>query len=435
MKNSINEFDNIFKEKLADYEEDISPHFWNKLSIRLYGKKIISGVVAILILLFSLIFWITPEQNIAATKQQNDTNTEFVTETDEIYTSETNLNNQITHNINNAFGDTKINTSVKKIKNTSPTRIVKTELIADEVANNTQAELNGLLINSLHISTISYKNTSLIHNNYSTENTALTKPNLRINFSDKQYTTFSRFSFSIEMGYDVSWKYIESDNQYNDFKDYRIENEQTNDNLSFGIKFNYQYKNWIISTGLSYSTISERINYNMKQKVVDPNGGYYNIDPVEIMIYDADLNLVPMVIGYERTWVDEYKYDVYNVVNSNQYNYLEIPISLGYKFNLNKFSICPTAGISFGFLYSASGKLPQMDSIAFSPLGNDSKYLQKSISNINFALSFEYFATPNYGLYIKPFYKQGLNSIYTNYPLSAKFRNAGIKFGINIYIN
>ena len=438
MKNSINEIDSVFREKLLDYVEDVSPTFWKRLSIRLYGRKIISGVTAILILLFGLAFWMTPELNRAAAIEQSHINNKELTPiTNQSKTYETDLNSQIINNTVNASVD--INKDENIITNNKPVlaQSLNEELkpTADVITNNKEVKESMVPKSNNNISNIMSKETSGINSIQVSKKSIFNKQNSSIISPIMQNNTFSRFSFSGEVGYDVSWKKLESDNQYNDFKNYRIENEQPNSNLSFGLKFNYQFKNWIISTGLLYTSISEELNYNIKQKIIDPDAGYYNIDTAWVMIYDMDQNLVPMIIGYERTWVDEYKYEVYNVDNSNQYNYLEIPISLGYMFNMKRFSICPTAGMSFGFLYSASGKLLQMDSVAFTALNKDSKYLQQSISNINFALSFEYSITPNYGIYIKPYYKQGLNSIYTNYPLSAKYRNAGVKFGINIYIN
>jgi len=438
MKNSINEIDSVFREKLLDYEEDISQGFWKRLRIRLYGRKIIGGATAILILLIGLVFWMTPELNRAAViEQSNFNNKELILKTNESKVDEADLNSQVTHNNVNTSVD--INKDENIITNNKPVLAQslneEPEFSVDLISNNEQVKESIIPKSNNNISNIMSKETSSVYSIQASKKSIFNEQNSSIISPNKQNNTFIRYSFSMEVGYDVSWKHLESDNQYNDFKNYRIENEQPNSNLSFGLKFNYQFKNWIISTGLLYTSISEELNYNIKQKIIDPDGGFYNIDTAWAMIYDMDQNLVPMIIGYERTWVDEYKYEVYNVDNSNQYNYLEIPISLGYKFNINKFSICPTAGMSFGFLYSASGNLPQMDSVNFSPLDKNSKYLQQSISNINFSLSFEYSITPNYGVYIKPYYKQGLNSIYTNYPLSAKYRNAGVKFGINIYIN
>lgn len=439
MKNSIHEIDSILRDKLTNYEEDVSPNFWNRLRNKLYGQKITNGIVAIIILLVGLALWMMiPESNNAATINQPTTNyisTNYILD-ETLLNESNNINHEKEIPVESVLQDNQvvqIINSTKQIptipktakENNSETNKI---VIVNEVNHKVNTSSNSNFIIPIEAKQFS----DLLTNKYN--NFILEKESI-YSASNNGFNSNSRFSISLDVGYDMSWIHLSSDEKHEIFKQFRIENESPSSNLSYGLQINYQYKNWVISSGINYTTLSEKLNYQMNYKTIDPDGGYYDIDTAWAMIYDMDQNLVPMIIGYETTWVDEYKYEVYNVENINEYNYLEIPISLGYRFNMNRFSICPTAGMSFGFLYSASGNLPQIDSLRFSPLDKNSEYLQKSISNINFALSFEYSITPNYGIYIKPFYKQGLKSIYTNYPLSAKYMNAGVKFGINIYIN
>jgi hypothetical protein len=186
--------------------------------------------------------------------------------------------------------------------------------------------------------------------------------------------------------------------------------------------------------GLGYTTYGEKLHYQLSETVVDPEGGYFDVDSLWMPNYNAENNYDPILIGYNTTWVDEYKQIFYGVENTNLYHYVEIPVSIGYRFNHNSFSVSPSVGMSLGILYQASGRLLTSNSGAFEDISKNSDYLQSNVNNVSFGLSLEYLVTPNYGLYIKPFYKQGLNSIYKNYPLSASFRNAGFKIGINIYL-
>ena len=439
MKNSNHEIDNILREKLVNYEEDVSPNFWNRLRNSLYGRKLTNGIVAIIILLFGLTIWVMiPESNNAATINKATAN--YITATNNrkeallIESNSTNHENEVQNKsvLKSNEGIHKINSDEQIPTIQKTTKEGKSEINKLVIANDVNSKINTSS-NSNFIVPIEPKQVSNISiNKY---NKFIPEKEPVYSLSANNFNSNSRFSISLEVGYDMSWKNLSSEKEYEIFKQFRVENENPSSNFSYGLQITYQYKNWVISSGLNYTTLSEELNYQITNKLIDPDGGYYDIDTAWAMIYDMEQNLVPMIIGYEITWVDEYKYEVSNVENTNQYNYLEIPISLGYRFNMNKFSICSTAGVSFGFLYSASGNLPQFDSTRFSQLDKNSEYLQKSISNINFALSFEYAITPNYGVYIKPYYKQGLNSIYTNYPLSAKYMNAGVKFGVNIYIN
>lgn len=73
----------------------------------------------------------------------------------------------------------------------------------------------------------------------------------------------------MELGRNISWKSLSGDYQYQNFIDYREANEEIIANTVFGMKFNYHLKNWVFSTGLNYTTIGEKINYNINETVVD----------------------------------------------------------------------------------------------------------------------------------------------------------------------
>lgn len=252
---------------------------------------------------------------------------------------------------------------------------------------------------------------------------------------DKQWlNSHNIFSVSLEVGYILSWSQITSDEQYEGFKNYRIDNERSKVSPTYGLRFNYQYKNWIFSTGLDYFTVTEELNYGINETIVDPDGGYFDIDTLTLFIVGADNNLVPMILGYDKTWIDEYKEVSYDVNHYNKYSYIEIPVSVGYKFCRKRFSISSILGVSLGYLYHASGKLLINQPNGFVDLNKNSMYLNKKITNLNLALSFEYSLTPNYGIYAKASYKHSLSSTYKEYPLTVKPRAVGVKFGINIYL-
>lgn len=437
MENSLNKIDSIIRDKLINYEEDTSHNFWNKLNSRLSGKGIKNVIVVLIAILSGLVFWMMMPELKTETDIENVTHTNIPNITVEpklkvvtngeqkiALSKETTSYNKQTKN-----DKTNDNTTITSDSKTEEEIIVPSGNIYKEHSQNNEYER----ITDYRISLLKTNTTSILSpveaNNFTVGNRDIPGT-----FSDNNLNVTSRFSISMEIGYDISWKQLTSEPQFDDFKNYRIKNEKPVTNLSYGIKFNYHYKNWVISTGLDYTSVGEEINYNIKETIVDPDGGYYNVDPIWANIYDQDNNLVPLLIGYEKTWIEEYKEINYKVESINQYNYIEIPFSIGYNFAFRKFSVCPSAGMSFGFLYSASGSIPQINSTEFIELDKSSKYLQKKVTNFSFGLSFEYLITPNYGIYIKPVYKQGLNSIYKNYPLSGKYRNAGVKFGISIYL-
>ncbi len=440
MENSINEIDDIIRGKLINYEEETSSRFWPRLRGRLYKRRMTSIIIVILAILSGLVFWMMmPEKAVEDIVSINQLNNEKITETpDMLKIDENEINEQI------AIEDKEINTtdSYTNSNEVSKKQVEPSNIIVDKEPQKKEIEIIEINKNSGDIKRDYYKlnqirllSANLLSPN---ESKQLISNNdiedIKYNDLQSSFNTYNRFSISLEIGYDVSWKDLSADPQFEDFKNYRIENEKPATNLSYGIRFNYQYKNWIISTGIDHTSVSEKLYYNINKTIIDTDGGYYDVDTIWVLLYDPDDNLVPMIIGYDRTWIEEYKDINYSVSSTNKYNYIEIPISVGYRFALGKFSISPSVGASFAFLYSASGKLPMPNSNNFVELDSKSSYLQRSITNISFSLGFEYSITPNYGVYIKPMYKQGLNSIYTNYPLSGYYRNAGVKFGINIYL-
>jgi hypothetical protein len=256
-------------------------------------------------------------------------------------------------------------------------------------------------------------------------------------FTENPTTKFNgpgRWSISMEVGYAHAWRIMSAEPQFDDFKNMRIQNERISNPISYDFKVNYQYKNWLLSVGLGYTTYGEKLHYQLSETVVDPDGGYFDVEAIYLNMIDENYNIVPMLIGYEKTWIDTYKVNYFEENDVNKYAYLEIPISVGFKFNFRQISVCPEVGMSFGFLNKASGRLPLNTVPDFVGLEKESAYLKSTTSNFNFGISLEYHLTPNYGLYIQPFFKQGLHSIYKDYPLSVKFQNAGIKFGVSIYL-
>ncbi len=442
MEKSIKEIDNIIKDKLINYEEDPSPKFWSRLNGRLARPRILSALIFIVILMSGLLYYmLMPELDAEIVAEQISINT-------------------ITNIIEQQENDQKIVNSLSEKQKVSE-KVITQSSIRDQENTNIENEQTGVTkgIVENDKKTLIVESESegqvdeIILNDGSRINLIVPKSISNITYDDKNQNQFSkkeiefgsnslvnntyscsRFSLSLELGRNISWKSLSGDSQYQNFIDYREANEEIIANTVFGMKFNYHLKNWVFSTGLNYTTIGEKINYNINETVVDPDGGYFNVDTLWASIYDQHGNWVPMIIGYNKTWVEEYKNENYTIENINTYSYFEIPVLIGYSFHKGNFTVRPSVGLSLGLLFSASGKLPNINPPEFSELSNESNYLKPVIGNLIFDLSLEYLLNENYGIFIKPFYNKGLNSIYQNYPLSGNYNNAGIKIGVNICI-
>lgn len=440
MEKSASEIDQIIRDKVLEYNENPSPGFWNRLSRRLYPNDSFRWTLAIVALLSVLGFWMMKSESKVAEKRLE---TEIIS------------GKSISENISVTSNERKDNEKLKgavsvqeKIVENLPARAIlnlpdpqQDASVQDELVSDNRfpaeafREVHELIV-------LEKKQAAQVNANFISSQDTPQPINNGIGKEEKLFTEnptekfngVGKWGFSIEVGYAHLWRKVSAEPQFDDFQDMRIQNEAPANTVSYDFKTNYQYKNWFLSVGLGYTTYGEKLHYKLSETVVDPEGGYYDVEAIYLNMIDENYNMVPMLIGYEKTWIDTYKVHYFEENDVNKYAYLEIPISVGYKLNYQRISVCPEVGMSFGFLNKASGRLPLNSVPDFDRLDKESAYLKSTTSSFNIGISLEYDITPNYGLYIQPFFKQSLHSIYKDYPLSVKFQNAGIKFGVNIYL-
>jgi len=437
MKNKLDHIDAIFSQiRERETEKILLEKGWSGLRYKLLYSELLSFnfvnvkskyIYLLIFVLFStltptafLIFSNVQKVNLSNTNQSENlnqlkkSNATFIYQNSNVHKYEMPISDKKILSVNNIAIDRAEQIEITKPKNIN---------IQKDIVRNKLIEVTKIAPNR-DINLRTFDSVQII-NNYNFEK-----------YNDNKYwiNSYSRFSISIEVGYNFSMEQITSNSYYDNFKNYRINNESPIITPTYGLRFNYQYKNWVFSSGLDYVTVGEEINYGINEIVIDPDGGYYDIDTLTLYIVGTDNNLIPMIIGYEKTWVDEYKELNYEVNNYNKYSYIEIPVTVGYKYSRQRFSVTTILGVSFGYLYHASGKIPINQPNSFVDLNKNSRYLNRTVSNLNLALSFEYSLTPNYGIYVKTDYKQSLNSAFKEYPLTVKYRNVGVKIGINIYL-
>jgi hypothetical protein len=443
MDKPIKEIDELIREKLINYQEDTSPAFWLRLNTRLSRPRIINGTILSIATLAGLLFWLMmPKPDVEAkilikpiTEQNTTTTTSKQTIESQPGTTP-DINSQA---MNFPITKEQIETINNKIV-TTPIGVAATT--SDKIIVAIKQPTNGLNTQNsallLHDSNQVIKLEPRLVSELITEDEsrALIPENPESSENDQSYMDrflFRNFSVSLEYGQGITRKSFDTDPHLQEFIDFRLNNEEQLVNSSYGIKFNYHHKNWVVSSGLEYTSIGEKLNYNLEETVIDPEGGYYLYDTIWANIIDPDFEMIPMVIGYDITKVEEYKNVKYKIDNVNRYSYIEIPALIGYNFRINQLNIRPSMGLTFGFLYNASGKLPKLDSTNFNEIKYNSIYLKQIATNVVFDLSLEYTINRKYDVFIKPYFKKGLGSIYKNYPLSGSYTNTGVKIGVNIY--
>ncbi len=441
MENSINDIDKIIRGKLLHYEEDVSSGFWKKLNRRLSNRKVISGLIFLIAITTGGVFWmmnLKADSEIITTIDVLDSNNfavSTINKQGDLYQTYINSDSSIdTLYLDNNTSINYENDLTLKPEIEKPKESLSSMLNTVVIESINEVSINGNIEYSINKVTLVKPNElSVKEEPIPIDNSFIPK----IKFDTPNYAeqSISRFSISMEVGIDKPIRTLNSNDEFKDLAQYREDNESVRSGLSYGILFNYHYKNFTFSTGLRYSSIIESLNYNKSKVVLDPNGGYFNIDTISVIIYDENNNQMPLILGYNRTWIDEYMNVDYNVSSKNEYTYIDIPLKLSYGFNSGKFCIEPGIGASLGFMYKAEGLLPVNDSIGFVDISTNSHYLNKFIPSIDLGVNLEYRLLPNYNLYISPFVKHRLKSIYNqNYPLKSTFTNVGVRFGLRIYL-
>ena len=222
---------------------------------------------------------------------------------------------------------------------------------------------------------------------------------------------------------------VNSTADYNDYLNYRNNNETPSLSFSAGMDVQLNIKNWYVQTGLAYSRFNNYRNYNHTFLAYDSLRSYYSNDTTWGWLYDPPDIGKPVVIGIDTVWVP-----VYNDLNEgqNEWNYLEIPLLVGYQFKKSRFSFDIATGFSYGLLINASGNVPALkQENLFTDLSDMDDQINRNQFNYILQLGLSYHLTPKWSIMAKPYYKQNLRSIFNDtYPIDQRFSSFGIKFGL-----
>jgi hypothetical protein len=430
MENEFKDIDQIIREKLIGHTEESSPGFWFRLSARLNKKGGFAALFFTGAIIFGFAFWLI------MTGAENETMPApelTVFSEENIKMEETDIpmpiqKQKINEPENLDLAQSNSATVLEELNKKSPKP--ENEIVKEKAPKSAKiGTKKDVPFNKIE------KKSGIQFLSFNEFPIKIGKAKIPVfEYVNKYPHKRSRISLSVELGLVYSWQVLQSDPETEALKMQRIANEKPISSSVYGLKFNYHYKNWVFSTGFDYSTLGEKLNYNIDRTVVDQDGGYSKVDTIWASVYNPETSWERMIVGYDINWVDEYKNENFTFQNYNRYSYIEVPVSIGYKFSKGRFGFQPSLGLSFGFLYSANGKLPQLDPAAFTEISNESAYLKPMATSLLFGFSAEYQIATKYSLFIKPFFKKGIGSVYQNYALSGSYKRAGIKIGINIYM-
>lgn len=263
---------------------------------------------------------------------------------------------------------------------------------------------------------------------------------------------------------------------------------------TYGLGVNYDYDRLRISSGLAYTAIQEEFNYETHRIETKPivkhnlsENGYfmkivknikykydpqyeqqndtvsrtytvkkseyqnyivvdtiwnYKIEPSWVHVSDS-VRIIKYdtirVVTYDTTYYNSVDTNVYSTYyeNVNKYTYLEIPLSIGYAFTFDKLTLRPTAGALFSFMLNAKGKgisILNREEVYNLP---DAKLPMMNVQvSMLFGLGIEYKLQDNFSVFLHPYYRRTLSSIYKKTsPLDKSLSGIGANFGVAIYFN
>jgi len=116
--------------------------------------------------------------------------------------------------------------------------------------------------------------------------------------------------------------------------------------------------------------------------------------------------------------------------NMNQVKYIEIPLNIGYIFNLNSHQVGISVGISYSVLSQASVSILDKATNTINSYTKDSNFLKKSLWSYNLALSYSYAVSANTSLFVQSGYKKNINSVFSNSTTQQKYHFIDTKLGV-----
>lgn len=427
----MNKLDNFYKEAFAGFEYKTSENFWLKVKMRLFMneyKYYAAGIAAVALIGTVLYLGLSDEKANSIADTNPATNSILGAAQPEIVFSEITENDKIgiqeeiastrpaIHNSNSeSINSTVSQTDVNNYSlNEEPNNTVLTaEVPASIEAKNKREVYSSEFLSAASLLELNNLQPELLYDSASN----LFIPNQKVRFS---------LLMSVSPSYNVA--NLQSMPAYDDVKNYQLAHESSAISYSAGLDFQVTFKKWFVQTGLAYSRFKNNRNYNYSFKAYDSLNSQYVNDTTWGWLFDPPVIGEPIVIGIDSVFVP-----VYNEINegANEWDYLEIPLLLGYNFNKSRFTVNIATGFSYGIFIKAKGNVPSIDEKnVFTNLSDSKNKLNQQQLNYILQVGISYHITPDWSIMANPFYKQNMRSVFDNaYPIEERFRTFGIKFG------
>ena len=429
MKDELKYIDELYKSNLENYQEESGKDIWKNMRWMLFWMRyrwiMGIGLVVLFLSIGSFFFMNTSgDTEISNTIENNKTESTLHTNSqpEEVLQTENSTYSTIQNDATNTISLSKT-TDIPVLNNSQPS--INLPIETNEISNINETSTNSLITN--HDISLEEIDRKEFNNNI----TGLPDSNLlgynRRTDIQLQPQTNHRFSLNIYAGPAISQLDISGYNS--EYLTYRNDNESSKPGWSMGMDIKFHIKNWVISSGLNYSVYNQLRSYSHSFQVYSPDDSYFNYDTTWNWVFDPPNYGTPIVAGIDSSWVEVYNIITIDNSGQNKLKYFEIPVMVGYSFNSNLFTFEINAGVSAGFLVYSNIKVPDFnnydDIIIVEQMNN-------TIFNIVANASVYYHINPKISVFVSPYYKQNLVSVFNNdYPVKQIFKTSGINLGIS----
>lgn len=192
---------------------------------------------------------------------------------------------------------------------------------------------------------------------------------------------------------------------------------------NFGLALNANFNNISIGTGIDYANFKTLNLFEFSE--VNTYDSTYIAGYNETITYDSLGNPVDTTSTayYDSTTVTDTTFSTNQI--TNQYEWIQIPLHIGYRFSLNKWAIIPRVGMNIGIgIRQSSGQYP-------TETYDDLQTLSAVKWNLNLLASLEFQRTfGNWHAFGKLNYQRNLTPTISNALFERKFNGVGFNFGV-----
>ncbi|PKP21262.1 MAG: hypothetical protein CVU05_07170 [Bacteroidetes bacterium HGW-Bacteroidetes-21] len=266
---------------------------------------------------------------------------------------------------------------------------------------------------------------------------------------------FERFSWSADFFVQMSMASsldLKLKNDENAMFKGSLPNIQACPGRSAGLMLNYEVNNFMFQGGLAYSQQNYMSDYNQLTYKSDTvvvtwvqEGGTYDYDTTWVLNLDSLINGNPVYVPIVDS-VFVHSIDTFSVAKPvtkkefeektaiSKISYAEFPLSAGYSFVKGKFECKLKLMFIPGLLVYSTGEITNPYS-SFGSYSVTNEIHRKWLFSAGGAMELNYKPTARLGLYIEPFVRQNLNSVFRDdFPYQLKASSWGCKMGIRYYI-